>query len=137
MKVDSLARAVSAGSAALVAAALLIGGAGPAPAANRGYGILVGKVTNTSSRMSKRRIFVEVGGKKWALHLNNTARIVHAGRVVSVHDIDTDVYVKASGWRIGKLRLDVDRLDVIGDRAAYRKSRAHRADAPDGYYRGR
>ena len=102
--------------------------------ADRGPGTVVGRVTNTSSRLGSRKVFVQAGPRKWALHLGNTSTIYHAGVQVSVHDIDVGSYVKARGRRIGDLRLDVDRLDIAGDRAAFRKSGAYRRDAPDGYF---
>ena len=105
-----------------------------ARADDMGRGIVVGRVTNTSSRVGNRKIFVQAGPRKWALHLSNTSTIYHAGVQVSVHDIDVGSYVKARGRRIGDLRLDVDRLDIAGDRAAFRKSNAYRRQAPDGYF---
>jgi hypothetical protein len=108
--------------------------AAPVPAADYGRGVLVGKVTNTTNRTLDRRIFVETGSQKWALHVNDTAEIFHAGRRVSIHDIDTTSYIKATGRRIGRLRLKAYRIDIIGDRAAYRRSRIYRRSAPEGYY---
>ena len=99
-----------------------------------GPGTVVGRVTNTSSRFGSRRVFVQAGRRKWALHLTNTSSVYHAGVQVSVHDIDVGSYVKARGRRIGDQRLDVDRLDIAGDRAAFRKSGAYRRDAPEGYF---
>ena len=117
----------------MAAAAAMVVGAAPAPAKELGYGVLVGRVTNTSSRMN-RKLFVQAGSEKWALHLNRTSRIYHDGVEVSVHDIDVSSWVKARGRRIGDLRLEVSRLDIAGDRAAYRKSDAYRKAKPDGYY---
>jgi hypothetical protein len=94
-------------------------------------------VTDTSGKLTGRRIFVQAGGAKWALHLGDTAKVYHAGVQVSVHDIDANTWVKARGRRIGKLRLKVERLDIAGDRAAYRKSGAYRRSAPDGYFQPR
>jgi hypothetical protein len=117
--------------AALCAAPLLA----PVPAAARdmGPGTVVGRVTDTTSR-TRRRIFVQAGREKWALHLGRTSRVFHAGQRVSIHNIDLGSWVRARGRRIGRLRLQVERLDVAGDRAAYRKSQAYRASQPDGYF---
>lgn len=118
----------------LAAALALLGAGGGVGAKDMGRGTVVGKVTNTSSRLTSRKIFVQAGQEKWALHLSDTSRIFHAGVQVSVHDIDTGTWVKAQGTRIGKLRLNVSRLDIAGDRAAYRKARCYRPSAPDGYF---
>jgi len=117
-----------------VALLLLVGSAGAPAAKDMGPGTVVGRVTNTSNKLTSRRIFVQAGSQKWALHLSDTSKIYHAGRRVSVHNLDTTSYVKAQGRRIGKLRLQVTRLDVAGDRAAYRKAACYRASAPNGYF---
>lgn len=110
-----------------------LGTATAALAKNMGSGTVVGRVTNTSNKLS-RKIFVEAGENKWALHLSETGKIFHDGVQVSVHDIDVGTYVKARGKRIGKLRLQVERLDIAGDRAAYRKAGCYRRSQPNGYY---
>ena len=111
-----------------------IGAAGAALAADYGYGTVVGKVENTSSKFGGRKIFVQAGSQKWALHLGDTDHIFHDGVEVSVHDIDVGTYVKAVGKRIGKLRLQVDRMDIAGDRAAFRKAACYRKSHPEGYW---
>jgi hypothetical protein len=118
----------------LVSGATVIGTAGAALAKDLGYGTVVGRVTNTSSRLTGRKIFVQAGDQKWALHLGNTETIIHDGVPVSVHDIDVGTYVKAVGKRIGELRLDVVRLDIAGDRAAFKKAACYRKSHPEGYF---
>jgi hypothetical protein len=118
----------------ILALVLAAGAAGTVGAKDMGPGTVVGRVTNTSNKITGRKIFVQAGNQKWALHLNDTTRIFHAGRKVSVHAIDTVSYVKAQGRRIGKLRLNVSRLDIAGDRAAFRKAACYRASAPEGYF---
>jgi hypothetical protein len=112
---------------------LAVMAAGPAPAKDMGPATVVGQVTNTSNKALRRRIFVTAGRQKWALHVNETSKIFHAGKEVSVHEIDVGSYVKARGWRIGKKRLDCERIDIAGDRLAFRKSDAFRRSAPEGY----
>ncbi len=109
----------------------------PSSAADLGRGRIVGRVTNTSGSAKGRKLFVTAGKEKWALHLSGTQKIFHAGRQVSVHDIDIGTWINAEGRRIGKLRLMVERLDIAGDRAAYVKSRAYRKAEPLGYYQPR
>jgi hypothetical protein len=111
-----------------------IGVAGAAFAADYGYGTVVGQVTNTSSKVGSRKVFVQAGDQKWALHLGDTDTIIHDRVQVSVHDIDVGTYVKAVGKRIGKLRLQVVRLDIAGDRAAFRKAACYRKSHPEGYF---
>lgn len=120
----------------LQAAPLLLLLAVPVPAGARdlGPGTVVGKVTNTSSRALNRKIFVEAGGRKWALHMDDSSKVYNGRRKISIHEIDTGTWVKATGERIGSLRLNVERLDIAGDRAAYRKSGVYRRGAPDGYF---
>jgi hypothetical protein len=119
---------------AWIAAAVALLVALPLGAADLGYGRVVGRVTNTSSKLTSRKIFVQAAGRKWALHLSRTAKIFHNNVQVSVHDIDLGTWVNARGRRIGQLRLQVDRLDIAGDRAAYRKSQSYRRSSPDGYW---
>ena len=107
---------------------------GTASAKDYGYGTVVGKVENTSSKVGSRKIFVQAGSQKWALHLGDTDTIIHDGVQVSVHDIDVGTYVKAVGKRIGKLRLQVVRLDIAGDRAAFKKAACYRKSHPEGYF---
>lgn len=115
-----------------------LGAAAPATHADdRGPGTVVGRVTSTSNKLSSRRIFVQAGPSKWALHLSDTTKVFHDRVQVSVHDIDNATWVKARGRRIGKLRLNVERLDIAGDRAAYRRSGAYRRSAPEGYFQPR
>lgn len=122
----------------LLAVTVPCGVAVPAARADdRGPGTVVGRVTSTSGKLSGRKIFVQAGGSKWALHLNDTSKIFHDRVQVSVHDIDNATWVKARGRRIGKLRLNVERLDIAGDRAAYRRSGAYRRSAPEGYFQPR
>jgi accessory colonization factor AcfC len=116
----------------LAAAALTFAPA--AVAEDLGPATVVGKVTNTSGRVKDRKIFVQAGRQKWALHVPDEARIVHARNEVSVHDIDVGTYVKAVGKRIGRLRLEPDDVMIIGDRLAFRKSKAYRRDQPEGYF---
>lgn len=111
-----------------------LGASGAVAAAEHGYGTVVGPVTNTSNKLGSRKIFVQAGDQKWALHLGDTNTIIHDGVPVSVHDIDVGTYVKAVGKRIGKLRLQVDRLDIAGDRAAFRKAACYRKSHPEGYF---
>jgi len=106
----------------------------PLAAADLGPGTVVGQVTNTSDRLKGRKIFVDVGGQKWALHLRDTLRVTHAGVDVSIHDIDVGTYVKAQGERIGRLRLKCDTVDIIGDRLAFRKAGVYRKSMPQGYF---
>ena len=111
-----------------------IGAAGAVLSKDYGYGTVVGKVENTSNKIGSRKIFVQAGAQKWALHLGDTDTIIHDGVQVSVHDIDVGTYVKAVGKRIGKLRLEVVRLDIAGDRAAFKKAACYRKSQPEGYW---
>ncbi|MFN3650213.1 MAG: hypothetical protein ACK47B_11595 [Armatimonadota bacterium] len=106
----------------------------PAPAADLGPGTVVGKVTEVSSSSSGRKIWVTAGKERWTLHLSRTNKVFHAGRRYSLHDVDEGMYVKARGKRIGERRLEVERLDVAGDRAAFRKAQCYRPSAPEGYF---
>lgn len=118
----------------ILAALCAVVALGPASADNLGPGTVVGKVTNTPSKTKHRRVFVQAGREKWALHCGETTLIFHNGVQVSVHDIDEGMYVHARGVRIGRQRLMVDRLDIAGDRLAFRKSDAYRKSAPEGYF---
>jgi hypothetical protein len=116
------------------AALALLLAAEPGRAADLGPATVVGRVTNTSSRALNRKIFVQSGARKWALHMNGSTKVYHGRRQVSLHEIDTSSWIKARGRRIGRLRLDVERIDIAGDRAAYRRSGIYRRSAPEGYY---
>ncbi len=102
-------------------------------AADLGDGILVGRVANVSTSVN-RRLFVDVNGREWALHLAGTSRVFHNREKYSVHDLDAGTWVKAEGKRIGRLRLEVFTLYVIGSPEAYRKSGAYRQRQPAGYF---
>ena len=96
--------------------------------------VIVGKVKSTTNRiLGDRKLTVRVGGRSWMLHVQKNARIVHAGRPVSVHNIDLGTWVKATGPQIGKTRQRTDRLDIIGTHGAYKKSKVYKADQAAGY----
>lgn len=99
-----------------------------------GPGTVVGQVTRTTGQPISRKVFIQAGSQKWALHMNRTTKVFHAGKQISVHNLDLGTWVRARGRRIGRLRLEVARLDVAGDRAAYRRSDSYRPSAPDGYF---
>ncbi len=105
-----------------------------ARARDMGPGTVVGRVSDRSSKVKGRRLQVRAGDKKWTLHLAGTTVVYHNRRKVSIHKVDLGMWVKASGTRIGRLRLDVDRLDIAGDRAAYLKSDAYQRRQPEGYF---
>jgi hypothetical protein len=103
-------------------------------AANYGSGEMVGKVVNTSNRVLKRRVQVRSGGREWTLHIPKSAHLSHAGRRVSVHDLDVGTYVRAIGRRIGNTRLRATNVYVIGDRLAFLKSGYARRGGEAGYF---
>jgi hypothetical protein len=113
--------------------ALLVS-AGSAPAAKLGRATIVGKVDDDSDKGRHRRVYVNVGNQKWTLHVPEDARIEHAGRKVSIHEVSEGMWVKARGVRIGNLRLKAFRVDVVGDHLAFRKSRTYRKSQPAGYW---
>jgi hypothetical protein len=100
-----------------------------------GSGELVGKIVNTSSRVTKRRVQVLAAGREWTLHVpDNTAITGGRGMKVSVHDLDVGTYVRAIGRRIGNTRLRADRVFVIGDRMALRRSGLAGRSSDHGYF---
>ena len=121
----------------LLLTALLLLACGGASARDMGPGTVVGKVTNRSNPLYKRRIFLQAGRYRWAIHVNDTTRVYNGRRQISLHDINLGTYVVARGRRIGRLRLDAYRIDIAGDRLAFRKSRHFRPFAPNGYFVGR
>jgi hypothetical protein len=88
-----------------------------AHAKNLGSGELVGRVVNTAGKFN-RHIQVRAGGVEWTINVADNAPVMHAGRSVSVHDINLGTYVRAVGTRIGATRLKANRVFVIGDRLA-------------------
>ena len=113
---------------------LTAGAAGPVLSKDMGPGTVVGRVVETPGNLEGRKLFVQAGREKWALHCGETTRIFHARRKVSVHDITEGMYVRAHGRRIGRLRLQTYRVDIAGDRLAFRRSDAYRRSAPEGYF---
>lgn len=103
-------------------------------AKNMGRGELVGRVVNTSSSMHKRRVQVRVGAREWTLHVPNGVMITTGAGKASVHDLDTGTYVRAVGTQIGQTRLKAERVHVIGDRLALRRSGYYRASGESGYF---
>jgi hypothetical protein len=97
-------------------------------------GELIGRVVNTSNRFSKRKLTVAVAGEEWTVKVPVEARIAHGAELVSVHNISPWMYVRVVGERQGAHRMRADRVDVIGDRAAYRRSRVYRRSAAEGYF---
>jgi hypothetical protein len=130
----SVLLAVSGLIAAPVAIRPGINSAANAFAKNMGRGELVGKVVNTSSRLTKRRVQVRAGGREWTLHVPSGAAVVNGRREVSMHDLDVGTYVRATGQRIGDTRLKADHVYVIGDRLALRTSGYARRAGESGYF---
>ena len=103
-------------------------------AADYGGGELVGKVVNTSNRMLKRKVQVSAGGREWTLHIPKSAKVINAGREVSVHDLDVATFVRATGKRIGNTRLQADHVYIIGDRLAMLKTKYGQRSGEKGYF---
>jgi len=97
-------------------------------------GELIGRVVNTSNRFTSRKLTVDVAGEEWTIYVPVEARIAHGAELVSVHNISPWMYIRIVGERQGSHRMRADRVDVIGDRAAYRRSRVYRRTAADGYF---
>jgi hypothetical protein len=126
-------------TAAVLAGTLFSGATLGAPACASAWkphweGELIGRVVNTSNRFTKRKLTVTVAGEEWTVKVPVETRIAHGSELVSVHDISPWMYVRVVGERQGTHRMRADRVDVIGDRAAYRRSRVYRRTAADGYY---
>ncbi len=137
MKTAMSFSAFLAGVALLVAPVALRPGADSpanAQARNMGRGELVGRVVNTSSKLMGRRVQVRAAGQEWTLHVPGGAAITGGHGEVSVHDLDVGTYVRALGTRIGRTRLKVDHIYVIGDRLALRRSGYARRAGEAGYY---
>jgi hypothetical protein len=125
--------------AAILAGTLLVGISPGTPACASAWkphwqGELIGRVVNTTNRFTNRKLTVMVAGEEWTVKVPVEARIAHGSELVSVHDISPWMYVRVVGERQGANRMRADRVDVIGDRAAYRRSRVYRRTAADGYF---
>lgn len=97
---------------------------------------LVGRVSDdTGAFESTRRIQVMSGGNEWTLHVNEDALVRDAkGEKISVHEIDKDQWVRATGWQIDDLRMRVLNIENIGSEEAFRASRYFRTASPTGYF---
>jgi hypothetical protein len=105
-----------------------------AAAANYGRAELVGKVTGKTGKLTGRRIYVTAAGVNWTVHVPDDIHIAHGRQPVSMHDINTGMYLHVRGEQIGQRRVKADRVDVIGDRMALTHSRFWRAARTGGFY---
>jgi hypothetical protein len=97
--------------------------------------VLVGKISDdTGPFESTRKVQVESGGNTWTLHVPKSAAVVDlAGKEISVHEVKKGQWVRASGWRIGDLRMRTERLENVGADEAYTSAKFYRRDYPLGY----
>jgi len=97
--------------------------------------VLVGKISDdTGPFESTRKVQVDSGGNTWTLHVPKSASVMDTGgKEISVHEVHKGQWVRAYGWRIGDLRMRVERLENVGADQAYQSAKFYRRDYPLGY----
>ena len=125
-------------STALVGApAVLRSGAGLPPAAVFAAEAVpvevAGKVVRGSS--DKRRLQVNAGPVELTIHVPKETWIERGGKKISVHEVKSGTYVRATGKRIGNTRMEADHIWVIGDRHDFLNSPYGKHSGEKGYVR--
>jgi len=94
---------------------------------------VAGKVVRGSS--DKRRLQVNAGPVELTIHVPKETWIERGGKKISVHEVKSGTYVRATGKRIGNTRMEADHIWVIGDRHDFLNSPYGKHSGEKGYVR--
>ena len=120
---------------ALVAAAVAPRVTLPAGAATKGASVeIAGKVVH-GTKPSKRRFQVQTGPVELTVHVPDNTWIEQNGKKISVHEVKSGSYIRATGKRIGNTRVEADHIWVIGDRLDFMNSPYGKRGGEKGYVR--
>jgi hypothetical protein len=118
---------------ALVATAIVSRVAPAAGAEHKGAPVeIAGRVVH-GTKSGSRKIFVQAGNVEVAVHVPGNTWIEQGGKKISVHEVKSGSYVRATGKRIGNTRLEADHVWVIGDRHDFLNSPYGKNHGEKGY----